>query len=169
MVIRSYGWVIIFGSHGPLAALLAAVHVPPLLYTDTAVIIGLVHVSLAYMVLPIVGSLERVDPAIARAARNLGAGEWTVFRRVTFPLTLSGVFAGSVIVFSLSASAFVTPSILGGSRVKLLSTFVYDQIISLLNWPLGSAIGFLLMIVATGLLVVFSGLLGRTNAGVRVA
>jgi putative spermidine/putrescine transport system permease protein len=155
MVIRAYGWVIILGHSGPIH-----------LYTESAIVVGLVHVSLAYMVLPILASLEQIDPAVLRAAANLGASPWTTFRRVTLPLTFPGLLAGCVIVFSLSVSAFVTPSILGGTRVKLLATFIYDQIISLLNWPYGSAIGFVLIAVSTILLLAFSRLLRRSRTEV---
>lgn len=155
MVIRAYGWVIIL-AHNPVVPL----------YTESAIVLGLVHVSLAYMVLPILASLEHIDPSVLRAAANLGASPWTTFRRVTLPLSFPGLLAGSVIVFSLSVSAFVTPSILGGTRVKLLSTFIYDQIISLLNWPYGSAIGFVLIAVSTVLLLVFSRLLRRSHTEV---
>lgn len=155
MVIRAYGWVIILGHNGPIP-----------LYTERAIIVGLVHVSLAYMVLPILASLEQIDPSVLRAAANLGASPWTTFRRVTLPLTFPGLLAGCVIVFSLSVSAFVTPSILGGTRVKLLATFIYDQIVSLLNWPYGSAIGFVLIVVSTGLLLIFSRILRRSHTEV---
>lgn len=155
MVIRAYGWVIIFGHNSVIP-----------LYTEAAIVVGLVHVSLAYMVLPILASLEQIDPSVLRAAANLGATPWTTFRRVTLPLTFPGLLAGSVIVFSLSVSAFVTPSILGGTRVKLLATFIYDQIVSLLNWPYGSAIGFVLIAVSTVLLLAFSRFLRRSRTEV---
>jgi putative spermidine/putrescine transport system permease protein len=155
MVIRAYGWVIILGRNGPVS-----------LYTEGAIIIGLVHVSLAYMVLPILASLEQIEPSVLRAAANLGASPFTTFRRVTLPLTFPGLLAGCVIVFSLSVSAFVTPSILGGTRVKLLSTYIYDQVVSLLNWPYGSAIGFVLIAVSTISLLIFSRVLRRSHTDV---
>jgi putative spermidine/putrescine transport system permease protein len=155
MVIRAYGWVIILGHNGPVP-----------LYTEAAIVIGLVHVSLAYMVLPILASLEQIEPSVLRAAANLGASPFTTFRRVTLPLTFPGLLAGCVIVFSLSVSAFVTPSILGGTRVKLLSTYIYDQVISLLNWPYGSAIGFVLIGVSTIALLIFSRALRRSHTDV---
>jgi putative spermidine/putrescine transport system permease protein len=157
MVIRAYGWVIILG-HNPAVPL----------YSERAIVVGLVHVSLAYMVLPILASLEQIDPSVLRAAANLGARPWATFVRVTLPLTFPGLLAGCVIVFSLAASAFVTPSILGGTRVKLLSTYIYDQIVSLLNWPYGAAIGFVLIAVSTLLLLAFSRLLRRSHAEVVV-
>jgi putative spermidine/putrescine transport system permease protein len=155
MVIRAYGWVIILDHNSIIP-----------LYTEAAIVIGLVHVSLAYMVLPILASLEQIDPSILRAAAGLGSPPLSTFRRVTLPLTFPGLLAGCVIVFSLSVSAFVTPSILGGTRVKLLSTFIYDQVVSLLNWPYGSAIGFVLIAVSTALLIVFSRALRRSHTDV---
>jgi len=157
MVIRAYGWVIILG-HNPMIPL----------YTEGAIVVGLVHVSLAYMVLPILNSLEQIDPSVLRASASLGASPLETFVRVTLPLTFPGLLAGSVIVFSLSVSAFVTPSILGGTRVKLLATFIYDQIVSLLNWPYGAAIGFVLIGVSTALLLAFSRLLRRSHAEIVV-
>lgn len=155
MVIRAYGWVIILAHNRAIP-----------LYTESAIVVGLVHVSLAYMVLPILASLDQIDPSVLRASANLGASPFATFFRVTLPLTFPGLLAGCIIVFSLSVSAFVTPSILGGTRVKLLSTFIYDQIVSLLNWPYGAAIGFVLVAVSTVLLLLFSRLLRRSHTEV---
>jgi putative spermidine/putrescine transport system permease protein len=155
MVIRAYGWVIILAHNKVIP-----------LYTESAIVVGLVHVSLAYMVLPILASLDQIDPSVLRAASNLGASPFVTFFRVTLPLTFPGLLAGCIIVFSLSVSAFVTPSILGGTRIKLLSTFIYDQIVSLLNWPYGAAIGFVLIGVSTALLLIFSRLLRRSHTEV---
>jgi putative spermidine/putrescine transport system permease protein len=155
MVIRAYGWVIILAHNRAVP-----------LYTESAIVVGLVHVSLAYMVLPVLASLDQIDPSVLRASANLGASPFVTFFRVTLPLTFPGLLAGCIIVFSLSVSAFVTPSILGGTRIKLLSTFIYDQIVSLLNWPYGAAIGFVLIAVSTVLLLLFSRLLRRSHTEV---
>lgn len=170
MVIRSYGWVILLGTQGPVTELfrMLGVPVPQLLYTEFAVDLGMVHVFLAYMVLPILGSLENIDPAILRAAANLGAGRWYTFRHVLFPLTLPGVSAGAVMVFSLTASSFVTPSILGGPRVPVMSELAYDRVVSVMNWPYGSAIGFVLIFVTLLLLLIYSGVLKGSLKGTVV-
>ncbi|MEV4333656.1 ABC transporter permease [Streptomyces sp. NPDC049597] len=163
MVIRAYGWTVVLGPRGPLAQLLQAVglEAPQLLYTDTAVLIGMVHVMLAYMVLPLMGSLDRIDPTLLPAAKGLGATGWTCFWRITLPLSVPGMLAGSVIVFSLTASSFVTPAILGGPKVKLMPYFVYTQATTTLDWPYAAAIGFILVVVTTGVLIAYSRLLGR--------
>ncbi|SFV07415.1 ABC transporter permease [Alicyclobacillus macrosporangiidus] len=172
MVIRAYGWVILLGTQGPVANLfhVLGLRTPTMLYTEFAIDLGMVHVFLAYMVLPILGSLENVDAAIVRAAANLGAGKWYTFRRVLLPLTLPGVSAGAVMVFSLTASSFVTPSILGGPRVPVMSELAYDQVVSVMNWPYGSAIGCILIVVTMLLLLIYAGVLrgrrGRTEGTV---
>lgn len=163
MVIRAYGWVIVLGSNGPVAQIFRALghRAPEMLYTEFAVVLGMVHVLLAYMVIAVAASLEGIDASVVRAARNLGASPLEAFRRVVFPLSMPGVLAGCVIVFSITSSSFVTPAILGGSRVKLMSYLTYDQVTSLLNWPLGSAIGFVLMFVTTGILLLYGALARR--------
>ena len=169
MVVRTYGWMILLGQGGPIDHALRAIgweNPPKLLFTELGIIIGLTHVLLPYMILSIAGSLERISPAVIRAAANLGADRLRIFLRVIFPLSLPGVFSGSVIVFSLSASAFVTPAMLGGPQAKVVSFLTYEQVAVLLNWPLGSAIAFILMLITAGLLVLYSRVLERSRYGV---
>lgn len=163
MVIRAYGWLVVLGPQGPVAAVFRwfGTEPPQLLYNDTAVLIGMVHVMLAYMVLPLMGSLDRIDPTLVPAAKGLGAPGWVCFWKITLPLSAPGMLAGSMIVFSLTASSFVTPAILGGPKVKLMPYFVYTQATTTLDWPYAAAIGFILVVVTTGLLVVYSRLLQR--------
>ncbi|TDC06924.1 ABC transporter permease [Nonomuraea longispora] len=163
MVIRAYGWLVVLGPNGPVAGVLAwfGITPPQLLYNDTAVLIGMVHVMLAYMVLPLMGSLDRIDPTLVPAAKGLGASGWTCFWRITLPLSAPGMLAGAMIVFSLTASSFVTPAILGGPKVKLMPYFVYTQATTTLDWPYAAAIGFVLVVVTTGLLLGYSRLLRR--------
>ncbi|GAA3654182.1 ABC transporter permease [Nonomuraea antimicrobica] len=163
MVIRAYGWLVVLGPAGPVASVIAWLGLTPpqLLYNDTAVLVGMVHVMLAYMVLPLMGSLDRIDPTLVPAAKGLGAGGWTCFWRITLPLSAPGMLAGAMIVFSLTASSFVTPAILGGPKVKLMPYFVYTQATTTLDWPYAAAIGFVLVVVTTGLLLGYSRLLRR--------
>ncbi|WP_344953339.1 ABC transporter permease [Actinomadura miaoliensis] len=171
MVIRAYGWLVVLGPNGPVAGAFEAVGLgaPRLLYNDTAVLIGMVHVMLAYMVLPLMGSLDRIDPTLVPAARGLGASGWTCFWRITVPLSAPGMLAGAMIVFSLTASSFVTPAILGGPKVKLMPYFVYTQATTTLDWPYAAAIGFVLVIVTTGLLLGYARLLRRGRGEVVFA
>ncbi|MEV0390229.1 ABC transporter permease [Nonomuraea sp. NPDC050643] len=168
MVIRAYGWLVVLGPNGPVAAVFEAfgLTAPQLLYNDTAVLIGMVHVMLAYMVLPLMGSLDRIDPTLVPAAKGLGAPGWTCFWRITLPLSAPGMLAGAMIVFSLTASSFVTPAILGGPKVKLMPYFVYTQATTTLDWPYAAAIGFVLVVVTTGLLLGYARLLRRGNGDV---
>ncbi len=172
MVIRNYGWIIMLATNGVVNNTLMSlglIHEPmKLLYTELSVEIGMVHVLFPYMVLSIVGSLERIDPSVLRAAQNLGANPVRTFLSVTLPLSLPGVFAGSVIVFSLATSSFVTPSILGGPKVKVMSYLTYEQVAILLNWPYGGAIGFILVLMTTCTLVLYSRLLKNSKLGAVV-
>ncbi len=157
LVIRTYAWTIILSPNGLVNALLlqlGLIKTPlRLLWTETAVVIGLTHIYLAYMLLPIVSSLTSIDPSMVRAAMSLGANEWKAFRLITLPLSVPGILAGVTLVFILTMSAFVTPTLLGGVRVKTLASTAYEQTIAFLQWPFGAAISFVLLLV-TGLLVV---------------
>jgi putative spermidine/putrescine transport system permease protein len=146
-VVRSYGWIVILGPNGLLdriGGLLGGHHVD-LLFSETAVTIGLAQVLLPFMVLPIAGSLQQIDGSLLRAASNLGAGPARVFWRVVLPLSLPGVAAGCVITFSLCASSFVTPSLLGGAKVPVMPYLIYEQGLLQLNWPFAAALATILL------------------------
>jgi len=136
------------------------------MYTEFAVIVGMAHVYFPFMVLALLSSLQNIDPTLRLAANNLGAGRVRTFWRITLPLSLPGVLAGSMIVFCLSASAFVTPTVLGGPRVKVMAYMVWEQFLLILNWPLGAAIGFVLLVITTGLMLVYNRLLERGRFGI---
>lgn len=170
LIVRAFGWVVVFGSRGVLNFLLlrAGVIETPLrlMYTELAVIVGMAHVYFPFMVLALLSSLQNIDPTLRLAANNLGAGRVRTFWRITLPLSLPGVLAGSMIVFCLSASAFVTPTVLGGPRVKVMAYMVWEQFLLILNWPLGAAIGFVLLVITTGLMLVYNRLLERGRFGI---
>ncbi|MEY2196175.1 ABC transporter permease [Neobacillus sp. BF23-41] len=172
MVIRCYGWVILLSNNGVVNHTLMKIGLIDkpltLLYTEFSVVIGMVHVLFPYMVLSIMGSLERIDPSVIRASQNLGASSIRTFFSVILPLTLPGIFAGSVMVFSLGVSSFVTPAILGGPQVKVMSFLTYEQVGIMLNWPYGSAIGFLLIFIATITIIIYSKLLTSSKKGVAI-
>jgi putative spermidine/putrescine transport system permease protein len=149
-VVRSYGWIIILGPNGLLSQALQIVGFGPaagqFLYTETGVVIALAHVFLPFMVLSITGSLQQIDPALSRAARILGANEIKTFWRVILPLSLPGITAGSMIVFCLAASGFVTPALVGGARVPVMPYIVYKEGLLVLNWTLASAVAVILLL-----------------------
>ena len=151
VVVRTYAWRVILanGENGVLNWSLAHLGLPPvrLLYTEWAVIIGSVHVFLPMMVLPLSAALGKINPSVEEAARTLGASSWAVFRRVTLPLSVPGLAVGATLVFSLTASSFVTPALLGGNFAKMLGTLVEEQILTVFDWPFGAAIATLLTIM----------------------
>jgi putative spermidine/putrescine transport system permease protein len=164
-VVRSYGWIIILGPNGILSSTLASIGLPPsagrLLYTETGVIIALTHVFLPFMVIALTGSLQQIDPALSRAARNLGANGLNVFLRVTLPLTLPGITSGSIIVFCLAASGFVTPALVGGAAVPVMPYLIYKEGLLVLNWSFASAIAVILLLatalITAGYMLLSSG------------
>lgn len=163
VVARTLGWALLFGgNNGVVNQLLMAaglIDAPlPFMFTETGVIVALAHVMMPFMVLSVWAALQRVDPQIENAALSLGAGQLTVMRRIILPQIMPGVLSGAIIVFSLSASAFATPSIIGGRRLKVAATLAYDEFLNTLNWPLGAAVAVLLL-VALVLIVVGSNAL----------
>ncbi|MGH7319066.1 MAG: ABC transporter permease [Candidatus Rokuibacteriota bacterium] len=166
LVIRSYGWLIMLGPKGVVNALLTGlglVRAPvKLIYTEFAVVIGLAHVFYPFMVLAIASALQNIDPAVLRAAENLGAGPFRVFRRVTLPLSIPGVVAGSLIVFALSVSSFVTPTLLGGPWVKVVAYLAWEQNLVVLDWAFAGAIAVILLAVTGLIMLVYSRLVERT-------
>jgi putative spermidine/putrescine transport system permease protein len=126
----------------------------PFMFTETGMIVALSHVLVPFMVLSVWAALQRLDPQVENAALSLGASHATVLRRVVLPQAMPGVLSGAILVFSLAASAFATPAIIGGRRLKVASTLAYDEFLNTLNWPLGAAVAVLLLV---GLVVIVLG------------
>lgn len=156
VVVRAFGWSLLLGADGLINQGIQALGGQPIkmLYTPFAVIIALVHVMLPFMIIPIWTSLQKLDPAAEQAALSLGASQAKVMRLVVLPQVMPGVLSGTLIVFGLSASSFAIPGLLGGRRLKMVATVVYDQYLSELNWPMGATIAVALLLV--NLLVMLS-------------
>jgi len=167
-VVRTFGWMILLSNNGFLNRTLMDLGIldDPIrfMYSMNGIVIALVQVLLPFMVLALDAALLNIDPRIVEAARNLGAGTVRVFLQVTLPLSLPGVLSGSVLVFTLAVSAFVTPSLIGGPRVPVMATLIYQQGMSLLNWPFGGAIAFA-MLATVVLLFLIAMRLGRQERG----
>ncbi|WP_225768609.1 ABC transporter permease [Inquilinus sp. Marseille-Q2685] len=148
VVVRAFGWSMLLGPTGLVSEATQALGIGRvrLLYTETAVVVALVHIMLPFMVIPVWTSLQKLDPATEQAALSLGASPATVLRRVVLPQILPGLLSGSLIVFGLAASSFAIPGLLGGRRLKMVATVVYDEYLSSLNWPLGAAIAVILLV-----------------------
>ncbi|MFZ0015213.1 MAG: ABC transporter permease, partial [Acidimicrobiia bacterium] len=148
-LVRTYAWKVILGSDGLVSQISQAMGGEPirLLFTNTAVLIGLVYGFMPFMVLPLYAAIERLDWGLVEAARDLYAGGWTAFRKVTLPLSMPGVVAGSILVFIPALGAYVTPAILGGGRTTLLGEYIVSQFLTARNWPFGSALSFAVMFI----------------------
>jgi putative spermidine/putrescine transport system permease protein len=170
VVARTLGWALLFGSTGLISqALLAlgAVREPiDLMFTETGVVIALTHVLVPFMVLAVMAALQRLNPDVENAAMSLGASGFTVWRRVILPQIVPGILSGSVIVFALAASAFATPAIIGGRRLKVAATLAYDEFLNTLNWPLGAAIAMILLVALVAIIVGSNRLIERRYAQV---
>lgn len=144
LVVRTYAWLVLLGDHGLINSWLRGIGLIgaplPLSGNMLSVVIGLVHITLPLMALSLVGILERIEPALIDAADSLGASRARILRRVVFPLSLPGIGAGSLLVFSFTISAFVTPALLGGNRVSTISTVIYDKFVLSVNWPVGATL-----------------------------
>ncbi len=142
VVIRSYGWLILLGRVGLVNEMLRYFgrREVALMYNETGMIIGLVHVFMPFMALSIAGALQTISPDVERAARSLGATPWRAFWRVTWPLSLPGVFAGMLLVFVLAVSSYVIPILLGGNNVLVIPMLVVQLLLDAYNWPVGSAL-----------------------------
>jgi len=169
-LIRIYAWMIILG---PQAALARGVngmlawfgHEPvPLLFSSFAVLVCLVYVHLPFMVLPLYANLEKHDPALLDAAQDLGAGSWQRFWRITFPLSLPGVYAGAALVFIPALGIFAIPDILGGPEDTLIGNLIKQQFLETRDWPFGSVLSIVLTVSAL-LLAGLAAWVGRRNLG----
>jgi spermidine/putrescine transport system permease protein len=151
LLIKNYAWIVLLRRQGIVnSALMGAGVVDEpltLLFTTPAVLVGLVHTYLPFMVLPLYVALDRMDWSLVEAARDLGANRWGVFRRVVVPQTIAGVAVGCTLVFIPTLGAFVTPDLLGGPSSLMVGTLIENQLLQVRDWPFASALSVLLMAV----------------------
>ncbi len=163
-IIRTMSWINILGASGALNSILISVGLTTepvqFLYNEWAVILGLVHFLLPFMVLNVFVSIDAIDRNLIDASRSLGASGFQSFREVTLPLSLPGLAAGGLLCFVLSAGTYITPLILGGPRDAMFANLVFEAIITQLNWPLGSALSIVLLVVLGALVVIYNRLVG---------
>ncbi len=161
-VTRAYGWLVILGNRGLLNAMMLSLGLrdQPLqmVFNEIGVFVALLHFVVPFFVLTLVGTVRNVPRALENAARNLGAGAWTTFRRITLPLTLPGIVAGMTLCFGLGLSAFLFPLLLGGGRVRLMANFIYDEIFVAFNLPFAAAASMIFLAAALAFLLAFSAL-----------
>jgi putative spermidine/putrescine transport system permease protein len=160
LVVRTFGWIALLANRGLINDTFAAlgwIDSPiRLMFNFTGLLIALTHIFLPFMVLVLVGVIQNIPRDFEDAARTLGANWCAAFVKVTLPLSGPGILSGSILVFVLTISALVTPRLLGGPTYKVMSTLIYEQYLSLLNWPAGAAMSILLTVIT----VVLIGSLG---------
>ncbi|MCC6303737.1 MAG: ABC transporter permease [Rhodobacteraceae bacterium] len=165
VVVRTFGWMVLLSRSGLVSGLLRDFGLAPrnfaLMYTETAIVIGMVQVLLPFMALSILGVILRIDPRIEEAARTMGCSFLRALAAVVLPLSLPGIVAGSLLVFTLSASSFVTPNLLGGPRVQVLAASVWRAVTQTLDWPFAAAQAVILFAGVLAILVPYIRIAGR--------
>jgi spermidine/putrescine transport system permease protein len=165
--IRTFSWIHILGEQGLINVVLLRLGVIgqplPMLYTEGAVIMGLLHFLLPYMILNVYVSLESVDRTLISAARSMGCTIGQAFREVTLPLSLPGLGAGLLLCFVLAAGSYVTPQLLGGSRDALFGNLIYDTIMGQLNWPMGATLSVVLFLLLGCAAVAYTRYMGMSQ------
>jgi spermidine/putrescine transport system permease protein len=171
-LIRVYAWMAVFRSDGLLNAALETLGIVPrfmeptsLMYTPTAVVVGMIYTFLPFMILPLYGSIEQLDPSLMQAAMNLGARPWRVFVEVVLPLTMPGVGAGLLLVFVPAIGMFAIPDLLGGAKVPMIGNVIQNQFGIARNPPFGAALGIVVLILFIAMFL----LLGRRPRAARPA
>ena len=170
-LVRTYAWMILLRHDGLINTVLGVLGVVTtpleLLYTPMAVVIGLVYGYLPFMVLPLYVAVERVDPVLVEAAWDLYASRWAVFSRVVVPLTMPGIVGGCVLVFIPSIGSFITPDLLGGARSMMIGNLIQHEYLVVRDWPLGSAVSFVLMAVVMAAVLLYYRYADRSAGSVE--
>ena len=169
VVVRTFAWIVILGRQGIVNTALLALGIADvplgLLYTEVGLVVALAQVQMPLMVLPLVTSLQRIDPNLADASASLGANAWRTFFRVTVPLSLPGAVAGSLLTYAAAITALITQTLVGGGQKLFMPMYIYQQASTLQNWPFAAAIAIIFLIAVLAGLTVFS-LLGRLARGI---
>ena len=169
LVVRLFAWVLLLRPTGFINQFLLTsglARAPlDLIFTDAAVVIGMVYVFIPFMFLPLYASVEKLDHAMIEASQDLGASRFQTFRKVVLPMTLPGVIGGSIIVFIPSLGNFIVPSLLGGAKVVMIGNLIEQQFLSARNWPFGAALGMTVMAAVLVLMILYVRLLRREAEG----
>jgi spermidine/putrescine transport system permease protein len=167
LLLRAYAWVVILGGNGIANRALQFIGITDgpvnLIFTPQAVALGMVYSYLPFMILPLYAALEKFDVRLKEAAQDLGASRWHTFWRVTFPLSMPGVIAGSILVFIPSAGEFVIPNLLGGARTVLVGNLIQQQFLLARDWAFGSALAMMLAALLVGAIMFYVRKVGTEN------
>lgn len=170
VVARTLGWALLLSSTGVVnqgLMRLGVIQAPiNFMFTEWGVVVALTHVLTPYVILSVWASLQRLDPKVENAAVSLGATQITVLRKVVLPQIIPGILSGGVVVFAIAASAFATPAIIGGRRLKVASMVAYDEFLNTLDWPLGATIAIVMLVALTAIVLTSNRLIERRFAEV---
>jgi spermidine/putrescine transport system permease protein len=159
LLLRAYAWVVILGGNGIANRTLQFLGITDgpieLIFTPQAVLMGMVYSYLPFMILPLYAALERFDVRLKEAAQDLGANRWHTFWRVTLPISMPGVIAGSILVFIPSAGEFVIPNLLGGARTVMVGNLIQQQFLQSRDWAFGSALSVMLAALLVGAIMFY--------------
>jgi putative spermidine/putrescine transport system permease protein len=173
IVVRTFAWMTLLQDKGVINTVLegAGLIQKPLrlMYNEFGTIVALTHIYVPFMVLTLAGVIGRIDERLEEAARGLGATRWKAFREVTLPLSLPGILAGSLLVFALSISAYVTPFLMGGTDVLTLPMLIYQQVSASFNPNFAGALGVVLLAVSLAVVVAYNNVLARISGEERLA
>ncbi len=151
LVVRLFAWMIILKPSGILNQFLIKLNIinEPLqmLFTEGAVIVGMVYILIPFMFLPLYASIEKIDPKLTEASKDLGANKFITFYKITLPLSLPGIIGGSILVFIPSLGNFIVPDLLGGAKVVMIGNLIEQAFVNGRNWPFGSALSMILMTI----------------------
>lgn len=171
-LIRSYAIIAILKTKGILNSVLLGLGIIQqplhLLYTDTAVLIGLVYNLLPFMILPLYANIEKLDVRLIDAARDLGANRFIIFIRIILPLTLPGIIAGSMLVLLPAMSMFYIPNLLGGAKNMLVGNLIQNQFLAARDWPVGSAVSVVLTLLMGVMLLIYWRTSKNSKAGQNI-
>lgn len=164
LLIRNYSWILILGREGIINVYLMKLGIISqplnLLYREFAVVLGLIHWVLPFMVLPIFTAVDKIDLALVDAAKNLGANSFEAFRRVTLPLSMPGVAAGCLLVFILTVGSYVTPALLGGPEDLMITMIITQRFLTLFDWPFGSAASIIYLLIMIVFVLLYDRFIG---------
>lgn len=172
VVVRTYAWMTLLSDQGVVNTLLRSLGLTrapvPLMYNEFGIVVALVHIYTPFMVLTLTGVIGKIDPRWEEAARNLGASRLRAFAEVTLPLSLPGIVAGSLLVFALSISAYVTPILMGGFSIITLPILIYQQVSGVFNFGFAAALGLILLLVSLAIVLAYHRAMLRVARGVGV-
>jgi spermidine/putrescine transport system permease protein len=155
-LIRVYGWMIILRESGVLNSFMSSLGLwkepVELLYNDVVMIMGLVYTTLLFMIVPVIGVMESLDDSLIEAAYDLGANKITIWRKIIIPYAMPGIMSGSIVVFMIVLGSYLTPKLMGGKNSLWFTEQIYNQFITYFNWNQGSAFGFLLLLLSSGII-----------------